>query len=122
MRAVSPRPHCLAASTAMRLHRERRALASTGRTTLRSAITGTIRLTPSSVASRTIASSLSPFPSACTSVTARGATTSAARAPSIRTRTDRPELSTITASASIACSGSNAVNTSPSPSRCTRAT
>ena len=81
-----------------------------------------IRVAPSSVASRTIASSLSPLPSACTSVTARGAVTSAGRTASIRTTTDRGPIATMRASPSIARSGSKAVNESPSASLWTRVT
>ncbi len=89
---------------------------------LRSVITGMIVVAPSSVASRTMASILSPLQLPWSSVTRRVGLRDAGLVASIRAVAPLRLSATISASASIACPGSKARKRSPTPRRWTRVT
>src|SRR5207247_1053201 len=92
---MTARPHCFAASLATRCQRRARSRQRLGSrvTIVRSVVTGTTRTTPSSVAARTIASSVSPFGTDWTSVARSGDSASVRATPRTVPVTDSPTSS-----------------------------
>ncbi len=121
MAGTTARPHCLAEETATRCQRSRRALRvrAASVTSLRAVTIGWMAARPSITASRTTASILSPFSTACASVSAIG--TSARGVTRLTSRTvTRALLTAATTAANSPPSPLNTASGSPAASRSTR--